>query len=142
MKKIFTILAMAAAMFAVTSCKDYPGIVYNVAIEGNATGDVVVTFPNGDFELNGKAGLAFHYSNDTEAKKSVNGTLLGEALESSNEDVRNFATSVNDGFSVTFKDTKAGGTYHVHITGYAKEPTTGIVVMIDKTFDYPEVAEK
>ena len=138
MKKIFTILAMAVAMFAMTSCKETLGVVYNVAIEGNATGDVVVTFPNGDFELNGEAGLAFHYSNDTEAKEATDGTLLGAALESDSKDVRELATTVNEGFSVRFKDTQAGGTYHVHVTGYAKEPTTGVVVLIDKTFDYPE----
>lgn len=141
MKKIFTILAMAIAMFAMTSCKDTLGIVYNVAIEGNATGDVVVTFPNGDFELDGQAGLAFHYSNDAEAKEATDGTVLGAALESDNAEVRDFANTVNDGFSVSFKDTKAGGSYHVHITGYAKEPNTGITVLIDKTFDYPEVTE-
>lgn len=141
MKKIFTILAMAIAMFAMTSCKDTLGIVYNVAIEGDATGDVVVTFPNGDFELNGQAGLAFHYSNDTEVKAATDGTVLGAALESDNAEVRDFANTINDGFSVSFKDTKAGGSYHVHITGYAKEPNTGITVLIDKTFDYPEVTE-
>lgn len=141
MKKIFTILAMAIAMFAMTSCKDTLGIVYNVAIEGDATGDVVVTFPNGDFELNGQAGLAFHYSNDTEVKAATDGTVLGVALESDNVEVRDFANTINDGFSVSFKDTKAGGSYHVHITGYAKEPNTGITVLIDKTFDYPEVTE-
>ena len=141
MKKIFTILAMAIAMFAMTSCKDTLGIVYNVAIEGDATGDVVVTFPNGDFELNGQAGLAFHYSNDTEAKAVTDGTVLGAALESDNAEVRDFANAINDGFSVSFKDTKAGGSYHVHITGYAKEPNTGITVLIDKTFDYPEATE-
>ena len=141
MKKIFTILAMAVAMFAMTSCKDTLGVVYNVAIEGNATGDVVVTFPNGDLELDGQAGLAFHYSNDTEAKEATDGTVLGAALESEEKDVREFATSVDEGFSVSLKDTQAGGSYHVHITGYAKEPTTGITVLIDKTFDYPEVTE-
>ena len=134
-----TILAMAVAMFVMTSCKDSLALVYNVAVEGNATGDVVVTFPNGDFGLNGEAGLTFHYSNDTAAKDAVDGTLLGAALESDDAEVRDFANTVNDGFSVSFKDTKAGGSYHVHITGYAKEPTTGITVLIDKTFDYPEV---
>lgn len=142
MKKIFAILAMAIAMIAMTSCKDNLGVLYNVALEGNASGDVVVTFPNGDLELNGSAALLFHYSNDTTAVKAAESApLLGAALESDNEEVRNFANAIDDTFSVRFKDAQAGGSYHVRVTGYAKEPTTGIVILIDKSFDYPEVTE-
>ena len=71
MKKFLTILMMAVAMLAMTSCKDKLGVVYNVAIDGNASGDVVVTFPNGDLELNGETALLFHYSNDTDTTHVV-----------------------------------------------------------------------
>ena len=167
MKKILVILMMAVAMLAMTSCKDKLGVVYNVAIDGNASGDVVVTFPNGDLELNGETALLFHYSNETDTTHSVGVAdpnvatdtvaaladttavaepadgelLLGAALVSEDKDVRTFATAVNDGFSVSLKDAKAGGSYHVHIYGYAKEPNTGITIVIDKSFDYPEVTE-
>lgn len=140
MKKIFTILTMIVAMFVMSSCKESLGVLYNVSLEGNASGDVVVTFPNGDLELNGDTALLFHYSNDTTAVKTVDSTpLLGAALESENEDVRTFATSVDNDFNVRFKDAQAGGSYHVRVTGYAKEPNTGIVILIDKEFDYPPV---
>lgn len=167
MKKVLAILMMAVAMLAMTSCKDKLGVVYNVAIDGNASGDVVVTFPNGDLELNGETALLFHYSNETDttpvvevvdpnvvtdttsvladstavAELAEGELLLGAALTSEDKDVRTFATAVNDGFSVSLKDAKAGGSYHVHIYGYAKEPNTGIVIVIDKSFDYPEVTE-
>ena len=139
-KLIIAIAAMLIGLTTMTSCKDtVGGILYNVKVDGNASGDVVVTFPNGSLELDGKAGLVFAYSNDTTlvTRRAEDDLLLGDAIESQDKDIRTFATSVNEGFSVALKDTKAGGEYHVHITGYAKEPNTGIVIAIDKSFDYP-----
>ena len=139
MKKFFLGIAAMLMAFMLTSCRDtVNGFVYNVNVEGNATGDVVVTFPNGSLELDGQAGLVFAYSNDTTLVKGVGDELLlGAAVESEDKDVRAFATSVNNGFSVALKDAQAGGTYHVRVHGYAKEPNTGIILAIDKTFDYP-----
>ena len=140
MKKFFLAIAVMLTAFMATSCKDtVSGIVYNVNVEGNASGDVVVTFPNGSLELNGQAGLLFAYSNDTavNVRKAEDGIVLGAAVESEDEDVREFANTVETGFSVALKDAQAGGTYHVRVYGYAKEPTTGITILIDKTFDYP-----
>ena len=140
MKKFFLAIAVMLTALVATSCKDtVNGFVYNVNVEGNASGDVVVTFPNGSLELNGQAGLLFAYSNDTTvATKGAQDELpLGAAVESEDKDVREFATSVDNGFSVTLKDAEAGGTYHVRVYGYAKEPNTGIIIAIDKTFDYP-----
>ena len=140
MKKIFILFAMMFA-FMFTSCKDsVGGFLYNVNVDGSAKGDVVVTFPNGNLELNGDAGLAFKYSNDTTLVKSgvKDEVLLGAALDSDKEETRTFATSVNNGFSVALKDASAEGSFHVHIHGYAKEPKTGLVIYIDRTYDYPE----
>ena len=131
---------MLIGLATMTSCKDtVNGFLYNVKVDGSASGDVVVTFPNGSLELDGKAGLVFAYSNDTTlvARNAEEGLLLGAAVESEDKDVRTFATSVNNGFSVSLKDAAAGGEYHVRVVGYAKEPNTGIVIAIDKSFDYP-----
>ena len=152
MKKLM-ILLMAIAMFAVTSCKDtVNGFVYNVNVEGNAAGEVVVVFPNGSLDLGGDANLLFHYSNDTDTTnvidiaaldEVVDSTFvddelpLGAALESENKDVKNFATAVNGGFSVALKNPELGGSYCVRVYGYAKEPNTGFVILIDKVFQYP-----
>lgn len=140
----FAIAAMVASLMMATSCKDtVNGFLYNVNVDGDAAGDVIVTFPNGRLELDGQAGLTFAYSNDTTltVKNTEDGLLLGAAVESENKDVRTFATSVNNGFSVALKDADAGGSYHIRVHGYAKEPNTGIIIAIDKTFDYPEVAD-
>lgn len=140
MKKfILAIAAMLISLVTMTSCKDtVNGFLYNVKVDGTATGDVVFTFPNGNLELDGQAGLIFAYSNDTTVVAPADGGLrLGAAVESEDKDVRTFATSVNNGFSVALKDTEAGGEYHVRIVGYAKEPNTGIIIAIDKSFDYP-----
>ena len=66
MKKILIGLMAILTSFMITGCKDpVAGIMYDVNIDGNAKGDVVVTFPNGNLDLNGDATLAFKYSNDT-----------------------------------------------------------------------------
>ena len=138
---------MAIAMFAVTSCKDtVNGFVYNVNVEGNAAGDVVVVFPNGNLDLGGDANLLFHYSNDTDTTNVIDIAALdvvkdevplSAALESENNEVKTFATAVNGGFSVALKNPEVGGSYYVRVYGYAKEPNTGFVVLIDKVFQYP-----
>ena len=141
MKKFLIAIAMVFAAFMLTSCKDnVGGFVYNVNVDGNAKGDVVVSFPNGNLELDGNADLRFAYSNDSTvvANRSYGEAMpLGAAMESEDENVQEFAASVNNGFDVALKDAAAGGEYHVHIYGYAKEPITGFVIAIDKSFDYP-----
>lgn len=142
MKKILFLIATVFAMFMLTSCQDaVSGFLYDVNVEGNAKGDVLVTFPNGSLGLDGDADLAFKYSNDTTI------VAFGTAIEDcegfadpdvdESENVQTFAASVNNGFNVVLRDAAAGGEYHIRIHGYAKEPNTGIVIAIDKSFDYP-----
>ena len=64
--------------------------------------------------------------------------MVDPALDSRKE-VKAFASTVNNSFNVALKDAAAGGSYFVHVHGYAKEPNTGIVIAIDKTFAYPPV---
>lgn len=139
MKKLFLAIAMMFGALAATSCKDTVAVVYSINVEGSANGDVVVTFPNGNLELNEQTGLLFTYSNDTAplTKAAVKGVAVEEAAESDQKEVRSLAETIESGFAVTFKDAAAGGEYHVKIHGYAKEPTTGITILIDKSFDYP-----
>ena len=51
--------------------------------------------------------------------------------------MKTFATAVDGGFSVALKSPEVGGSYYVRVYGYAKEPNTGFVVLIDKVFQYP-----
>lgn len=144
MKKFLIYLATIFASFLFTSCNDsVQGIVYDVNIDGKATGDVVVTFPNGNLNLDGDAALAFKYSNDTTivqmGKRAIAVKGLTDPKLDTRKEVQQLYTTANQSFDVKLKDTEAGGTYFVHIHGYAKEPNTGIVVAIDKTFQYPPV---
>jgi hypothetical protein len=135
MKKFLLTLAVAAFSLFCTSCDPQVGILYNVSIDGSVAGDVVVTFPNGSLDLNGNTNLMFKYSNDTTVVN--NGILLSEALQSNDAKVAAFASEVDNEFNVSLKSTELEGTYDVWIHGYAKEPTTGIVIAIDKEFKYP-----
>lgn len=124
MKKIFGIFMMAFAMFAMVSCDDpNQGFVYDVTVEGDADGIVNVTFPQGSLELNGQAGLAFKWSNDTTVVFGV-----GEVADTEE------AAEVTEEAQAPFGVTAADGTYFIHVFGYAKEPITGMIVAIDRTF--------
>lgn len=108
---------------------------YNVNIDGDASGDVIVTFPNGSLSLDGDAGILFTYSNDTTA---VFTNVLSESeIAASNDDVKMTAWSnVNDYMNNNFKVSAvdAGGVYDIKITGYVKEPITGLIIAIDRRF--------
>jgi predicted small secreted protein len=147
MKKFLISLAIAFASFLFTGCNDpVQGIVYDVNIDGKATGDVVVTFPNGSLNLDGDAALAFKYSNDTTivqtGKRAVAIKGLTNPELDTRKEVQQLYTTATQSFDVKLKNAEAGGTYFVHVHGYAKEPNTGIVVAIDKTFQYPPVNEE
>ena len=142
MKKILSMFAVVFATLMLTSCNDsVNGFLYDVKVDGSSKGDVLVTFPNGSLGLDGDANLAFKYSNDTTI------VTYGAVLEDcegfvdpkvdNSETVQTFAAKVNDGFDVALKDASATGEYHIRIHGYAKEPNTGIIIAIDKSFDYP-----
>lgn len=135
MKKFLITLVAVITSLLCTSCDPKVGILYDVNIDGSAAGNVLVTFPNGSLDLNGDTNLAFKYSNDTTIVK--NGIFLSDALMSNDKKVANFASTVNNEFDVVLKDTSLGGAYDVKIHGYAKEPTTGIIITIDKEFKYP-----
>lgn len=147
MKKFLFGLAIVFAGLMFTSCNDtVNGFVYDVSIDGNANGNVVVTFPNGNLDLDGNVDLTFKYSNDTTiVQYTRNSTTIKGFADPATDDrkeVQELNNAVNESFGVRFKDAEAGGSYCVHITGYAKEPTTGIVIAIDKTFQYPPVNEE
>lgn len=146
MKKFFMIFAMAMSLLAMSACKDKTlPLVYNVQINGDADEAVNVAFPNGTFEVDGKAGFNFTYGNVTpnveaavlgvaEAAESL---TLGAALESEKEEVREAAETVQN----EFRATSSAGTYYVHFSGYVMEPITGLRIKIDTTFTNRLLAE-
>jgi len=129
MKKI--LFALFGLIMAV-SCKSQMEFVYSADVVGDADGQVLVTFPDGRFALNGNANLSFHYSNDSTKVESCIYTpeqvrLMGIKKA---EPVLLGAEPYMDAFNVT----SAGGTYDIVIKGYVKESLTGITFQIDKRF--------
>jgi hypothetical protein len=133
MKKLFTILAMAVAMLVASSCDEQQGVVYNVTVDGQATGVVSYTIPTvqGRFTANGD--LFLNCSNDTTLVAST--VPLGAALDSEEADVAKAANEtlawVNNAFNFD-------GDYHVRIHGYVKY--YGITFEIDE--EYPKVVDE
>lgn len=116
MKKIFLFFAAAmVAALCLTSCNDKNlNIIYDVTISGDADGEVEVSFPNGQLNLDGKTDLAFHYGNAVTYKP-----LLGaEAI----------VNKAADDFSAA----ATSGSYYLHVKGYVTEPVSSLKIEIDK----------
>lgn len=141
MKKFFAIMLMAFALVGFQACKENNGVsvVYNIAVVGDADGDVTVTFPNGSLELNGQAAVDFAYTNDTTKVVNVFALgdepmfdyVLGEALESNDAEVKDAAEKVE---ATLVSVNAASGTYYLHVSGFAKETLTGLIFAIDREF--------
>lgn len=133
MKKLFTILAMAVAMLVASSCDEQQGVVYNVTVDGQATGVVSYTIPTvqGRFTANGD--LFLNCSNDTTLVAST--VPLGAALDSEEADV---AKAANETLAWVNSAFNFDGDYHVRVHGYVKY--YGITFEIDE--EYPKVVDE
>lgn len=135
MKKLFY-LALFLPLMLFASCKpDHSPLTkftYDLTITGDADGIVTVNFPDGSFELNGKAGLYFTYANDTLVVNRF--YTMNELFDSSSPTHSLAFSNVNNYLNSHFSVSSAGGTYDIVIRGYIKEPITGIVVAIDRRF--------
>ena len=132
MKKIFASIALMVAMLFATSCDPQEGIVYNVTVEGQATGTVTYVVPQveGRFVANGD--LYLKCSNDTTLVASA--LPLGVGLESEENDVAKAAEAVDAWAQSAFN---FDGDYHVRIHGYVKY--YGITFEIDE--EYPQTVD-
>jgi len=132
MKKVFLLMAMVATVL-LSSCKEGQfGFVYSAAANGDAKGDVALTFPVGEFKVNGDAALSLVVSNDTTKILTSNAITLEQAFESSDPKIVKAATAIDEWVDANFN--VAGGDYYVHLLGYVKETLTGIEVRIDREF--------
>lgn len=130
MKKIFASIALVCAMFFATSCDPQEGVVYNVAVEGQANGVVTYVVPQveGRFAANGD--IYLKCSNDSTLVAST--LPLGAGLESEQGDVAKAAEAVDAWTKSAFS---FDGDYHVRVHGYVKY--YGITFEIDE--EYPPV---
>jgi len=132
MKKFFASIALMVAMLFATSCDPQEGIVYNVTVEGQATGTVTYVVPQveGRFVANGD--LYLKCSNDTTLVAST--LPLGAGLESEESNVAKAAEAVDAWAQSAFN---FDGDYHVRVHGYVKY--YGITFEIDE--EYPQTVD-
>lgn len=135
MRKIIVFL-MAAMLMAFQSCKETQfGILYSISADGDAAGDVALTFPNGEFSSNGQAVIKFKWSNDTTTMlEAVNAITLEEAYKSNDKKVVEAAQAADAWVDANFSATSLEGSYYVHIVGYVEETATQIKLSIDRVF--------
>jgi len=135
MKKLFTIIAVALSVAALTSCETTNNgldLDYNIEATAKVNGHVVFGTPVGDFTMNGNGDATFLSKKDT---VSYDAPLCGAVLESPAEydkDLVNFAQQVaNSAWEVK----EAEGDVQVDATGYVLETNTGLILAID--FHWP-----
>ena len=140
MKKFICLLAVALLMVGLTagctSCSNdvHFGIEYSLQSDGQANGNVALTFDGGSFDLNGEADYALNWSNTILLANQVDGIPLATALESKDMHTLEAATKVNEWLDNSIKVTSAGGTYDIYVKGYVKETATGLTFAIDRHF--------
>lgn len=127
MKKFFASIALMVAMLFATSCDPQEGIVYNVTVDGQATGVVTYTVPQVEGRFVADGDLYLRCSNDTTL---VAGAMpLGAGLDSAESDVAKAAEAANAWAQSAFN---FDGDYHVRVHGYVKY--YGITFEIDEEF--------
>lgn len=143
MKK-FLIFALAMiSSLVMTSCGTQFGLVYGVQLSGDGDGQFEVTFPQGSYEMDGKAALALNVGdsvlfNDT-AKKV---TYKSEVIERGKKKELAAMKRVNDSIATNFDAFVGDGTYNLWLKGYVKEIGTGLVFEIDRHFTNRDAALK
>lgn len=133
MKKLIIFIGVLT-LLAMNSCKsDYvQSIDYQLAITGQSDGTVEVNFPHGDFTTNGAADILLNL-HAKDSLLTANVLTLDRALAMNDAKVQKAAQRVEKELSNVYVK-KADGNYFIHIKGYAKEPITGLVFAIDRTF--------
>lgn len=135
MKKfLFIALAIVSSM-VFTSCGTQFGLVYGVQLTGDGDGQFEVTFPQGSYEMNGKAALALNVGdsvlfNDTTAKVAYKKDVLLRGNQKEIEAMRR----VNDSIANQFNAFDGEGTYDIWLKGFVKEIGTGLVFSVDRHF--------
>lgn len=133
-KFLFIALAIISSMIF-TSCQTQFGLVYGVQLTGDGDGQFEVTFPQGSYEMNGKAALALNVGdsvlfNDTTTKVAYKNDVLLRANKKEVEAMRR----VNDSIANQFNAFDSKGTYDIWLKGFVKEIGTGLVFSVDRHF--------
>lgn len=135
MKKFLFIAFAIINSMIFTSCGTQFGLVYGVQLTGDGDGQFEVTFPQGSYEMNGKAALALNVGdsvlfNDTTAKVAYKKDVLLRGNQKEIEAMRR----VNDSIANQFNAFDGEGTYDIWLKGFVKEIGTGLVFSVDRHF--------
>lgn len=133
-KFLFIAFAIISSM-VFTSCGTQFGLVYGVQLTGDGDGQFEVTFPQGSYEMNGKAALALNVGdsvlfNDTTTKVAYKKDVLLRGNKDEIEAMRR----VNDSIATQFNAFDGEGTYDIWLKGFVKEIGTGLVFSVDRHF--------
>jgi len=133
-KFLFIALAIISSM-VFTSCGTQFGLVYGVQLTGDGDGQFEVTFPQGSYEMNGKAALALNVGdsvlfNDTTTKVTYKKDVLLRANKKELEAMHR----VNDSIATQFNTFDGEGTYDIWLKGFVKEIGTGLIFSVDRHF--------
>lgn len=135
MKKFLFIAFAIINSMIFTSCGTQFGLVYGVQLTGDGDGQFEVTFPQGSYEMNGKAALALNVGdsvlfNDTTAKVAYKKDVL---LRGNQKEIEAMCR-VNDSIANQFNAFDGEGTYDIWLKGFVKEIGTGLVFSVDRHF--------
>lgn len=142
MRKFLIVLSVVAMAFAAMSCSCDDnasfGIEYALNSNGNTDGSVTVTFPSGEFTLNGDASYVFDWSNADKKLFGAEAIFLDDALNSKDAKMAKAANKVSAWLESAINVTDAEGNYDVYVKGYVKETLTGLTFEIDRHFTNKE----
>lgn len=137
MRKLIVILAAIAAMSCSCENKSF-GIEYELGSNGTTDGYVDVTFPSGQFSINGDASYQFDWSNVDVVIPDNEVMSLAYGLGAKDAKVAEAARYVDGWLEDAVKVTDAGGDYDIYVKGYVRETFTGLTFSVDKHFTNKE----
>lgn len=139
MKKfLFAIIAC----LALCSCNTQFGLAYGVKVTGDGDGQVEVTFPQGQYAMDGTATIYLNVG-DTMPFFGKKVTTKAEVIEHGSAKQLAALKAANDSIAEQFKATSGSGTYDLWLNGFVKEIGTGLIFEVDRHFtNRPPNAQK
>ena len=139
MRKFISFISVAFLVVCTACTNDTPwGIEYALNSNGKTDASVCVTFPNGNFDIDGAADYQFNWSSSpADTNKVFNlgaARSLDESLTCNDMKVVQAAEFVNTWFEEFIKVSSFEGHYDIYVKGYIKETKTQITFSIDRHF--------
>lgn len=121
------------ACLALCSCNTQFGIAYGVKLTGDGDGQVEVTFPQGQYAMDGTATIYLNVG-DTMPFFGKKVTTKAEVIKHGSAKQIAALKAANDSVATQFNATAGTGTYDLWVKGFVKETGTGLIFEIDRHF--------